>query len=430
MSNVQGAMSNSRPMKDSGVEWIGEIPESWQLVRVKHCYSNHKDIAGENADNYERLALTLGGVIKRPKYDSVGLQPEAFNGYQILRENELVFKLIDLANVSTSRVGYSPYTGIVSPAYIIITPKNPTESRFGVYYFLSMWQREIFNHIGDDGVRSSLNASDLLNIPYISIPFAEQRRIADFLDRRCAEIDGVIEATKKTIEEYKALKQSIITEAVTKGVRGVRPMKDSGIEWIGEIPEEWEIYAAFQLFLQVKCKNEGLVERNLLSLSYGKIRRKSIDTIGGLLPESFDGYNIIERDDIVLRLTDLQNDQTSLRVGLSTERGIVTSAYLTLRNRSSNLPIYLYYYLHTFDVCKGFYGMGAGVRQGLNWDGLKLLKIVIPPIEEQKAISEFLDGRIEAIDKLISTKQQLITELETYKKSVIYEYVTGKREVK
>ena len=186
---------------------------------------------------------------------------------------------------------------------------------------------------------------------------------------------------------------------------------------------------AFQIFKQVKEKNEGLVEQNLLSLSYGKIKRKSIDTVGGLLPENFDGYNIIEANDIVLRLTDLQNDHTSLRVGLSNERGIVTSAYVTLRNHSQNNPLYLYYYLHAFDICKGFYGMGAGVRQGLNWDGIKMLKFVIPPVDEQQEITAYLETKCAEIDRLIVSKQQLLEEMKSYKKSVIYEYVTGKKEV-
>lgn len=205
-------------------------------------------------------------------------------------------------------------------------------------------------------------------------------------------------------------------------------MKDSGIEWIGEIPAEWDVKIIFQLFDQVKNKNIGLKERNLLSLSYGKIIRKSIDTIGGLLPESFDGYNIIEKDDIVLRLTDLQNDHTSLRVGVSKERGIITSAYLTLRNKSDNTPLYLYYYLHSFDIYKGFYGMGAGVRQGLNWDGIKLLKIILPSVDEQREITDYLDKKCAEIDSLIAKKTNLLSELENYKKSLIYEYVTGKKE--
>ena len=209
----------------------------------------------------------------------------------------------------------------------------------------------------------------------------------------------------------------------------MREMKDSGIEWIGEIPKSWGINTIFQLCTQVKNKNVELIENNLLSLSYGKIKRKNIDAVEGLLPESFDGYNIIEKDDIVLRLTDLQNDHTSLRVGISEERGIITSAYLTIRNRSNFVPKYLYYYLHSFDISKGFYGMGAGVRQSLNWDGLKWLKVITPSREEQEQIAEFLNTKCTEIDNLISKKEQYITEIENYKKSLIYEYVTGKKEV-
>jgi type I restriction enzyme S subunit len=257
----------------------------------------------------------------------------------------------------------------------------------------------------------------------------EQQKIADFLDKKCSHIDSILEKTKASIDECKQLKQSVITQAVTKGIRPNRPMKDSGIEWIGQIPEDWKINTVFQIFTQVKNKNEGLIEQNLLSLSYGKLKRKSIDTVGGLLPENFDGYNIIEKDDIVLRLTDLQNDHKSLRVGLARERGIITSAYVTIRNRTSNNPQYLYYYLHSFDIAKGFYGMGAGVRQGLNWDGLKWLKITTPSKNEQQEIVTYLDNKCSEIDKLITKKEKLIEELETYKKSLIYEYVTGKKEV-
>ena len=204
----------------------------------------------------------------------------------------------------------------------------------------------------------------------------------------------------------------------------MKSFKNSGIEWIGDIPNDWDVKAAFQIFSQVKNKNEGLTETNLLSLSYGKIKRKNIDTVGGLLPESFDGYNIIESGDIVLRLTDLQNDQTSLRVGLSEERGIVTSAYLTLRNQSGNFTKYLYYYLHTFDICKGFYGMGAGVRQGLNWEGLKLLKITLPPMCEQHRIVDFLDSECARIDAVIEQTRASIEEYKKLKQSVITEAVT------
>lgn len=213
-----------------------------------------------------------------------------------------------------------------------------------------------------------------------------------------------------------------------------RKMKDSGIEWIGEIPEGWEIKYFVQLFSQVKNKNIGLREKNLLSLSYGKIKQKSIETVGGLLPDSFEGYNIIDRNDIVLRLTDLQNDQHSLRVGLSHERGIITSAYCSIRVRGAESPNYLYYYLHTFDIAKGFYGMGSGVRQGLNWDGLKYIKILLPPQHEQDRISVFLNQKTLEIDSMLSKTISSIEEYKKLKQAVITQAVTkgvrGEQEMK
>ena len=203
-----------------------------------------------------------------------------------------------------------------------------------------------------------------------------------------------------------------------------RPMKNSGVEWIGDTPADWKINNVFQLFTQVKNKNSNLQEQNLLSLSYGKIKRKSIDNTDGLLPESFDGYNIIEANDIVLRLTDLQNDHKSLRVGLATEKGIVTSAYLTIRNRSESLAKYLYYYLYSFDIAKGFYGMGAGVRQNLNWNEMKRLKILSPPLNEQQRIAAFLDDKCARIDSIVKKTRASVEEYKKLKQAVITRAVT------
>lgn len=201
-------------------------------------------------------------------------------------------------------------------------------------------------------------------------------------------------------------------------------MKDSGIEWIGNIPSHWRIHTLYQLVTQVREKNSNLQEKNLLSLSYGKIKRKDIDSPDGLLPASFDGYNIIEAGDIVLRLTDLQNDHTSLRVGLVTERGIITSAYTTLRSFNTNNSKYLYYLLHAFDLKKGFYGMGSGVRQGLNYAEVKELRLVVPNQDEQDAIVRFLDEQCAQIDSLIDETKRTIEENKRWKDSIILETVT------
>ena len=205
---------------------------------------------------------------------------------------------------------------------------------------------------------------------------------------------------------------------------GYTEMKDSGIEWVGVIPKDWDINILFQLVSQVKNKNKDLTETNLLSLSYGKIKRKNIDHTDGLIPASFDSYNIIDTGDIVLRLTDLQNDQTSLRVGRSTEKGIITSAYITLRPVNLKTSKFLYYLLHAFDIRKGFYGMGAGVRQGLTYDEVKVLKLPLPSISEQTAIATYLDTQCAKIDEIIAEAKASIEDYKQWKASIIYEAVT------
>ena len=205
----------------------------------------------------------------------------------------------------------------------------------------------------------------------------------------------------------------------------MRKMIDSGVEWLGDIPETWDLVQLGSLFSEHKNKNTGMQSNNLLSLSYGNIIQKDINTSDGLLPESFEGYNVIDDGDIVLRLTDLQNDQRSLRVGLSHEKGIVTSAYVTLRKRNPAMNSQFFYYLiHSYDVRKGFYGMGAGVRQGLNFAGVRKIMLTLPSADEQTAIADFLGKKIEQVDTLIANVQTQIEKLKAYKQSVITEVIT------
>ena len=205
----------------------------------------------------------------------------------------------------------------------------------------------------------------------------------------------------------------------------MRELQDSGIEWIGIAPSSWKVAYLSSVLSERKHKNVGMQEDNLLSLSYGNVKQKDINTNDGLLPESFEGYNIIEDGDIVLRLTDLQNDHRSLRTGLCRQRGIITSAYCTLkRNNDEDDPRFLRYYLHCFDLCKGFYGMGAGVRQGLNFDGIRKIEMLLPTPVEQTAISDYLDAQMERVDALIANQQAQIEKLKQYKQSLITEVVT------
>ena len=169
----------------------------------------------------------------------------------------------------------------------------------------------------------------------------------------------------------------------------------------------------------------------MLSLSYGHIKKRNIDATEGLLPDNFEGYNIIEKDDIVLRLTDLQNDHRSLRTGISKERGIITSAYVTIRNKSNNNPEYLQLYMHSFDLAKGFYNVGAsGVRQSLNWDAIKSLKVLVPPIEEQIEIVKAIKNEYENTQLAINSTQKEINLLQEYRTRLISDVVTGQIDVR
>lgn len=195
--------------------------------------------------------------------------------------------------------------------------------------------------------------------------------------------------------------------------------------WLGEVPAHWEVKPLFTVLRETDERNRGVNEQNLLSLSYGRIVRKDISTVEGLLPESFDTYQIVEPGDIVLRLTDLQNDQRSLRVGLVPERGIITSAYVNLRPRLEHDPRFLFYQLHNIDLRKVFYSLGGGVRQSMKYEELKRLPILLPPIEQQLAIADFLDQETRRIDVLLQKQRQLSLLVDEQLNSETSAIITG-----
>ena len=418
-----------RAMKDSGVDWIGEIPIQWQLVPTKRVFKGKKQIAGANSEMYERLALTMNGVVKRNKDDNEGLQPEQFDSYQILESNELVFKLIDLQNIRTSRVGLSPYTGIVSPAYIILT-NTKSDNRFYYYWYFDMYNRCVFNRMGGDGVRSALNLKDVLEIPIPMISDAEQQRIAEFLDRKCAEVDEMIALQEQIIEELKAYKQSVITEAVTKGLNPTAPMRDSGIEWIGSIPEHWEVRRIGSLFRLRDEKNyKPMGEVQLLSLYTGiGVFPHGEQEERGNKAVTTEGYKIVRKNDVVVNIILAWMGA----IGVSNYDGVTSPAYDVYIPNHNAAPHYYHYVFRTKGIAAECYKYGRGIMM-MRWrtysSEFKQIHIPYPNIAEQQAIADYLDEKCADIDSLIQTKQSKIDSLKEYKKSIIYEYVTGKREV-
>lgn len=208
-------------------------------------------------------------------------------------------------------------------------------------------------------------------------------------------------------------------------IRPETEMKDSGIEYVGAIPKDWDLVRLRAYFGERKNRNKDGNETNLLSLSYGRIIRKNIDKTDGLLPASFNTYNIVEKNDIIIRPTDLQNDKRSLRTGLATEHGIITSAYIDLMPMGNVDSRFVHYLLHSYDILKVFYNMGSGVRQGLNYSEFSKLKVPMPPLSEQQAIADYLDKTCSKIDEIIAEAKASIDEYTTLKQALIAEFTTN-----
>lgn len=423
-----------RKMKDSGIEWIGQIPDDWNILPTKRFFRHTKTLAGEQVDSYERLALTMNGVIKRSKDDSEGLQPEKFDTYQVLHENELVFKLIDLANVKTSRVGLSLYNGIVSPAYIVLI-NDSKDNRFFYYYFISMYYNEIFNNLGDNGVRSSLNAQDLLNVPMVNIPNDLQIRIADFLDDKCGKIDRYIEKQQQIIDKLKEYKQAVITEAVTKGLNPDVPMKDSGIEWIGMIPEHWDIPEIKYL---VRIASGGTPDRNhpeywngnIPWIKTGELQNDIITnaeeyiTEEGLNNSSAQVFNINTILVAMYGQGKTRGMTALLKTPASTNQAC---AGLTVTNSNVQIEYLWQCLIGAYDAIRSE-AAGSG-QPNLSATLIGSFHIALPPIEEQGLIVEYIKDRTVEIKSTIHKAEKLLEKLTEYKKSLIYEAVTGKMEV-
>ena len=415
-----------REMKDSGIEWIGDIPVSWKIMPNKYLMRKEKKICpvyhGEDI-----LSLTMKGVIVRD-LDAGGKMPTSFDGYQRLEAGNLLMCLFDI-DVTPRCVGLIKQAGVSSPAYSQFVLRKGADAAYYCYYYTMLDNDKTLLHLAKN-LRHSLTEDQLGAIPVIVPPIEEQQRIADFLDAKCAEIDALtadIQAQIDTLEQYK---RSAITETVTKGLNPDAEMKDSGIEWVGEIPAHWPVHPVYYYYGERKNKNYLGKEDNLLSLSYGRVIRKDINTSDGLLPESFNTYNIVETGDIIIRPTDLQNDKRSLRTGLVKEHGIITSAYIDLCPIKQVDSRYFYFLLHAYDVMKVFYNMGNGVRQGLNYSEFSRLMVFEPPCEEQVAIADYLETKVIEVDAIIERKKEQMSVLNAYKRSLIFEYVTGKKEVR
>lgn len=415
-----------REMKDSGIGWVYEIPSNWTTIRGKYVFTNDKFVVGAKVEEYERLALTMNGVIKRSKEDNEGLQPDKFDTYQILKPDELVFKLIDLQNISTSRVGLSPYTGIVSPAYIILKSKDNIFPAFAEKYYLMMWMNQVFNALGDAGVRSSLNATELLELWLPLPPYEEQKSIASFLDKKCAKIDEIMADVQSQIDTLEDYKKSVISEAVTKGLNPNVELKSTDVSWASKIPSHWSVMPNKYIMKKIKRICAIHKDEDIISLSmYGVIVR-DLDA-GGKMPTTFDGYQFVYPGNLLMCLFDY--DVTPRCIGYINNYGVTSPAYSQFEMIDGMDAKYYYYYYLMIDNTKELLHLAKNLRHSFTEDELGKINQIVPPYQEQRAIADYLDKKCADIDSVIADKKSQLDTLEEYKKSLIYEYVTGKKEV-
>ena len=427
-------------MKQSGIDWIGEIPDDWKIIRLKHIFQIKKDIAGK--EGFTVLSVTQTGI--RPKdMSSKGQFALDYSKYQLVNSGEFIMNHMDL---KTGWIDISKYNGVTSPDYrVFYLTNNNCIKDYYKQIFQYCYKNLIFFSLGQgvtDLGRWRLPADMFNNFKLPLPPKATQERIAEYLDKKVSEIDSIIEESKKSIEEYKAWKQSVIFEAVT-GKNLNCKKKDSGIEWIGEIPEEWEIKRLKNLFdfgKGLPITKENLQETGVSVISYGQIHSKQNsgtkidDSLKRFVDESYlisNSNSLVHKSDFIFADTseDLEgcgncvyvDEEQTLFAGYHT---IIFSSKIKQNNK------YLAYLFKTDAWRNQIRSRCNGVKLfSITKRILSNVNIVLPPLPEQEAIAKMLDSKCAQIDSLIAEKESLIADLTEYKKSLIFEVVTGKRSV-
>lgn len=423
--------------KDSGIAWIGEIPEHWKIIPHKRIMRKKKIIkeyyAGENI-----LSLTKKGVIIRD-LEAGGKMPTTFNGYQILYPDNLLMCLFDI-DVTPRCVGVIKNEGLSSPSYSQFVLNQLGYTPFFDYLLRYMDDEKCLLHLSKN-LRNSLTEDDFGQIETIVPPTQEQQSIATYLDQKCSEIDELITLQEEMITKLQSYKQSVITEAVTKGLDKNVPLKDSGIEWIGEIPEHWEISKTlFSLSMPItdgphttpELFETGIPFVSAEAVSFGN-GRIDFSRIRGYISENF--YQecckkyVPQVDDIYM----IKSGATTGRIAMvdTDVKFTIWSPLAVFRcNKERMLPRFLFYQLQSNGYQKQIeLNWSYGTQQNIGMRTLEKLMLSVPSLPEQQSIATYLDQKCSEIDALISIKQQKIEKLKDYKKSLIFECVTGKRKV-
>lgn len=417
-----------REMKDSGIEWVGAIPQDWQLSKIGSLYTQRNEKVSDK--DYQPLSVTMQGIL--PQLATAAKTDDG--------DNRKLVRVGDFAINSRSdrrgSCGISPLDGSVSLINIILTPRTAMHPGYYNWLFHTTLFADEFYKWGH-GIVADLWTTRWQEMKSITVPvpeYAEQERIAAFLDAECAEIDAVLEKTRASIEEYKKLKQAVITQAVTKGIRGDRPMKDSGIEWIGEIPAEWTASKIkYCTEFAPSCNTSHLSEDSLVTFTpmecikngYFENREAHFSALSSSYTQYQDG------DIVFAKVTPcFENGNIAIMQGLSAGVGFGSSELFVIRPQSVNTE-FIFYYLQN-DIFKQYACAtmtGTGGLKRVSPTFVRNYSVFIPCNEEQLEIVRYLNEKCSGIEVLIAKKQQYLTEIENYKKSLIYEYVTGKKEV-
>ena len=409
--------------KDSSMQWLGEIPSHWGKRKLKYLFTERSE---KNHPDEPMLSATQSeGVILQSKYKNrVVVVNTGFEGLKLVKVGDFVIHLRSFQG----GIEYAYDQGIISSAYTILAPNQTEYSNFYKYLLKSSSFIDLLK-ICVTGIREGQNINySRLKQYFIPLPpLTEQQAIVSYLDDKCDKIDQLLENKAKELELLAEMKQRVIADAVTKGLNPDATMKDSGIPWLQQIPQHWGCAKLKAFCKDNKEKNKENVESQVLSLSYGRVIIKQNINFG-LVPDSYETYQIVNPGYIILRLTDLQNDHKSLRTGLVKDRGIITSAYvgLIVNNMDSS---YAQLVLHSYDIVKVFYGMGGGLRQSMSYQDIANLYIPIPPIEEQRAIVAHIEEKVSKIDALAEKLQKEIESIKEYKQRLISDVVTGQIKV-
>lgn len=421
-----------REMKDSGIEWIGQIPKHWEVHPV-YAYFEEGKTKNYRMQEQNLLSLSYGRIIRKDINTNGGLLPASFNTYNVVEAGDIIIRPTDLQNDKRSlRTGLVKEQGIITSAYIDLRPKDNVNSKYYHYLLHSYDVIKVFYNMGN-GVRQGLNFSEFAKLLLLEPTTVEQQQIADYLDTKCSEIDATAEDIQKEISLLEDYKKSVITEAVTKGLNPDAEMKDSGIEWIGEVPKHWGTIRIGNAFSIRNERNYLPMEQvQLLSLYSGKgvfPTGEEGTTNRGNHAQTVADYKIVKKNDIVVNI--ILAWMGSL--GISNYNGVVSPAYdVYIPNEEKVVPHYYHYVFRTSGIANECYRYGRGIMM-MRWrtysSEFKRIHVPFPPLEEQQQIADYLDSKCSEIDAIIADKKRQRGILTEYKKSLIYEYVTGKKEV-